>query len=46
MREPQTINYLLWKDFQPHQVYMWPQVYDVFMGDKWFDREKRTRLLS
>ncbi len=40
MQEPQTIDDLVWKDFQPHQVYMWPQVYDVVMGDEWFDREK------
>ncbi len=40
MQEPQTIDDLLWKDFQPHQVYMWQQVSDVVMGDEWFEREK------
>ncbi len=41
MQELQTIYDLLWKDLQPHQVYMWPQVSDVVMGDEWFDREKQ-----
>ncbi|KAI2665694.1 Structural protein p49 [Labeo rohita] len=40
LRVPQSID-LIWKDFKPHQVYMWPQVSDVALGDEWFDREKQ-----
>ncbi|XP_052448197.1 uncharacterized protein LOC128000121 [Carassius gibelio] len=43
MRVPRSTEDFVWKNFQPHQVYMWPQVSDAAMGDEWFDREKQFR---